>query len=260
MITVAALSGGRDSTAMVLKYLENGGDIDYIIINDTLNEFPLMYEYINKLAKYISCKYGKQIIRLKPVTTFEHWVFGKMTRGKSKGSIRGLPKIIDPCYWRRESKIKPYDLFIKSLGCDSTKNVTKLLGYTSSEKERASKVTKDIEKYPLIEWNWCEGDVDEYLKSIDMVNPLYKYFSRTGCAFCPYMSLRSYYIVWKFYNDVWLYMKKIERKLRHINRLGSKVVNDRWHIKYTLLELEEDFISGKKDYDDTPAKDCVCAI
>ena len=202
MLTLAGFSGGRDSTAATLKYLEDGNNIDYILFCDTLEEFILMYEYIDKVEKYIGSKYGKQIIKLKPSTTFEH--------------------------------------------------------YTASEKGRVQKDPNLI--YPLIEWNWCEGDVDKYLESIDMVNPLYKYFSRTGCAFCPHMSLRGYYIVWKFFKKTWLYMKKIERKLRMIERLGSKVVNTQWHDRYTLLELENDFILGKKNYDDTPAKDCLCAI
>jgi len=257
MITLAALSGGRDSTAATLKYLENGGNIDYILFSDTLEEFIMMYEYIDKVDKYLGSKYGKQIIRLKPTTTFEHWVFGKMTKGKNNGAVRGLPKKIDPCYWKRESKIKPVELFHKSINVTDG-NYKTIIGYTASEKNRVQKDPNLI--YPLIEWNWCEGDVDEYLKSINMVNPLYKYFSRTGCSFCPHMSLRGYYIVWKFFKKTWLYMKKIERKLRNIERLGLKVVNKQWHDRYTLLELEKDFISGKKDYDDTPAKDCVCAI
>ena len=31
MLTIANLSGGRDSTAMVIRYLELGNNIDYIL-------------------------------------------------------------------------------------------------------------------------------------------------------------------------------------------------------------------------------------
>jgi 3'-phosphoadenosine 5'-phosphosulfate sulfotransferase (PAPS reductase)/FAD synthetase len=256
-VIIAALSGGRDSTAMVLKRLERGERIDYIYFSDTLHEFDLMYEYLEKVAEYITKTYGKQVIRLKPRSTFEDWVFGEMTRGEHKGAIRGLPKITDPCFWKRESKTTPADAFVKSLGVPYIK-LTKLVGYTASEKDRVQK-DPDLE-YPLIDWGWCEGDVSAYLESIDMVNPLYEYFSRTGCDFCPYMSLRSYYIVWKFFKKTWAYMKNIEDPLQGLEKLGYKVVNSRWQRNHTLAELEARFESGNDGYSDTPDRDCFCAV
>ncbi len=38
----ANLSGGRDSSAMVVKWLENGNELDYIIFCDTGFEFDEM--------------------------------------------------------------------------------------------------------------------------------------------------------------------------------------------------------------------------
>ena len=252
---IGSISGGRDSTAMILKALELGEQIDYIIFNDTLQEFPLMYDYLDKVNKYIQIKYGKSIIYTKPLTTFEGWCYGKVTKGKNKGFIRGIPKKIDPCYWKRESKVYPADRLYKAIGLDPKKSdYIKLIGYTKSEENRIQKDERC--RYPLIEWNWCEGDVSEYLESIDMVNPLYDFFSRTGCAFCPYMSLRGYYIVWKHYPKTWRKMKRIERQLRKY----ENVTNRTWHDKYTIIDLEKQFKTGSRVYDDTPAKDCFCAI
>ena len=39
----ANLSGGRDSSAMVVKWLELGNNIDYILFCDTGYEFAEMY-------------------------------------------------------------------------------------------------------------------------------------------------------------------------------------------------------------------------
>lgn len=198
-MVIASISGGRDSTAMLLKCLENGEQIDYIIFNDTLQEIPIMYEYLQKVNKYISEKYNKSIIFTKPLATFEEWVFGKLgARSKKKGAIRGIPKKSEACWWRRESKIYPAERFYKAIG--------------------------------------------------------------TGCGMCPYMSLRGYYIVWKFFPKTWRYMKMIERKLFRLQRKGIEVNNCTWYDRYTLIELEHDFKTGKKEYDDTPAKECLCAI
>ena len=49
----ANLSGGRDSSAMVVKYLESGNTLDYVIFCDTGFEFEEMYEYIDKLDLYL---------------------------------------------------------------------------------------------------------------------------------------------------------------------------------------------------------------
>lgn len=57
---VANLSGGRDSTAMVIRWLELGNDLDYILFCDTGLEFKEMYNYIDKeVSEYLS---QKQII------------------------------------------------------------------------------------------------------------------------------------------------------------------------------------------------------
>lgn len=37
---IAMLSGGRDSTAMVIKMLQEGMPLDYIVFTDTQNELP----------------------------------------------------------------------------------------------------------------------------------------------------------------------------------------------------------------------------
>lgn len=43
---IVSFSGGKDSTAMLLKMIENNMQIDDIIFLDTTVEFPEMYEHI----------------------------------------------------------------------------------------------------------------------------------------------------------------------------------------------------------------------
>jgi len=50
---IVSFSGGKDSTAMLLRMLENGMKIDEIIYCDTTKEFPNMIEHIEKVKKYI---------------------------------------------------------------------------------------------------------------------------------------------------------------------------------------------------------------
>ena len=48
-----SFSGGKDSTAMLLRMLEEGMPVDIILFCDTGLEFEGMYHHIEKLEKYL---------------------------------------------------------------------------------------------------------------------------------------------------------------------------------------------------------------
>ena len=233
---IAMLSGGRDSTSMVFQLLERGLPLDYILFTDTESEFPEMYEYLNKVNEALK-RYGHKIIVLqhKRGESFEDWCFGKVTRGKRKGLVRGLPMVTQPCYWKREAKVYPFDNFLKTNNIGSH---IQYIGYTASERDRAN-VKNANQKFPLIELNMCEADVDRHLLSIDLVNPLYRFFERTGCYFCPYQKIRGFYVLWKKYPMQWEYMKSLEERLDALD-----TINPQWNIRYTMKELEYAFENG----------------
>ena len=256
---IALLSGGRDSTAMVFKMLENKMPLDYIIFSDTNQEFNEMYAYLDRVDARLKIFHGKELIRLshKRGETFEDWCFGVLTRGKLKGFVRGLPKMTDSCYWKRESKIVPFDQWLKDY---NIADPIIYIGYTNSEIKR-SKVKAKNQRFPLItEFKMCEKEIDEYLESIHLVNPLYQFFERTGCAMCPYQKLRGYYVLWLKYNSVWEWMKKIENELITMEDNGIKVINSQWNIRYTMIELEKSYKSGEKLYEVEAPVACGCGI
>ena len=65
---IVSFSGGKDSTAMLLKMLENNMQIDDIIFCDTGKEFPQMYEHIRKVKDYIK----RPITILKSEKSFDY--------------------------------------------------------------------------------------------------------------------------------------------------------------------------------------------
>ena len=71
---IVSLSGGKDSTAMLLRMLEEGMPVDIILFCDTGLEFEGMYHHIDKLEKYI----GMPITRLKSAQPFEYLFFEHM--------------------------------------------------------------------------------------------------------------------------------------------------------------------------------------
>lgn len=68
---IVSLSGGKDSTAMLLRLLEENRPVDLILYCDTGLEFPQMYDHLNRLENYT----GKEIIRLKASRDFEYYFF-----------------------------------------------------------------------------------------------------------------------------------------------------------------------------------------
>jgi len=219
-------SGGKDSTAMLLRMIELKEHIDYIVFADTTFEFPALYEYIKIIEKFI----GRKITILKPEKTFDDWRFGKLTRGKDKGNIRGFPQVISPCYWMRESKFNTIQKFSNKF-----KNKVNLLGIAFDEKNRVQK--DNSLRYPLIEWGWSEEDCIDYLQQKGLLNSLYKHFSRLGCWMCPKQSNYSKYMLWKHYPELWNTFKLMEKE--NLRDTGRNI----W-IKHSSY-FEDKFIKGE---------------
>jgi 3'-phosphoadenosine 5'-phosphosulfate sulfotransferase (PAPS reductase)/FAD synthetase len=232
---VASLSGGRDSTAMVVKWLECGKQLDYIIFCDTGYEFAEMYEYIDKLDDYIKRNFGKQITRLDSSQEIYKWAFEyPIVKGERAGRFRGLPLTIHRDYCTRQTKIIPTEKFVRERSPQKFKNSV-LIGYTYNEVERGrtTNVAYGVAVYPLHEWKMNEPEVTEFLKQRGIMNPLYERFERTGCFLCPKQSMKSYYELYKHYQKHWQTMKEWEQKAIELD-----CVNKHWHPSYTFEELE----------------------
>jgi len=265
-VYIATLSGGKDSTAMCDLLLKNGYPVDFIVFNDTLDEFYEMYEYINKVEEYFKSRYNKTITRLKPIKTYDEYIFNIRRRGDNIGKIMGLPNSsFQFCEWRRDSKIIPMQNWLKE---KNIKNYYVYFGFTIDEQNRKN---GDMNLYangkplfPLIDiFKMSERDCQEYLISQDMENPLYKFFTRTGCAKCPYQSDRNFFNIWKHFPKKWQETKDLEKRVwgYHIEAVSS-----RFFSKYrTAEEMETKFIKADKqgrlfDFSDDPIKDCFCKI
>lgn len=255
---IAKLSGGRDSTAMVFYMIENNIPLDYIIFSDTGEEFPEMYEYL-KLVETKLNSLGYKLITLshKRGESFEDWVFGTLNRGKKKGFVRGLPHVIQKCYWQRESKSNPVEEWLKN---NNISEYTLYIGYTYSERKRAKSNKSTNQIYPLIDAKICESEIDMRLKKLNLINPLYNFFERTGCAMCPYQKLRGFFIIWLKFNEKWKWMVDVETKLKNIEDSGRNVINSQWNIRYSIFELERAFKSGEILFEVEAPSACECKI
>ncbi|WP_033916609.1 phosphoadenosine phosphosulfate reductase family protein [Campylobacter sputorum] len=267
MTYIASISGGKDSTAMTDLLLKHNYPVDYIIFNDTLAEFPEMYKYIDKLDSYFQRKYGKKITRLKPMKPhYDDVIFARVKKKTSKyyGMIKGIfSPVMGFCEWRTLAKIRPTERYLKSLGIKDYKTY---IGYTTTETGRLNREDK-TKLYPLVDiFHFNEMDCATYLRKNEMENPLYRKFSRTGCAFCPAHGETGKFYVWKYYPKVWAEMKRIEKRLKELEKGGEQVIYNNWHLGESLEELEAKFIKADKqkslfdELDPEPLKDCFCKV
>ena len=227
MKKIVSFSGGKDSTAMLLRLLELNVKIDEIIFADTGFEFPELYEYIKTIEKHIN----RKITILNPEPNkFKDWFYGEVTRGRNKGKVRGFPLIAFPCWWSRESKIVP--LYKAQKEADIV-----YVGIAYDEKNRMSKTDNKL-KYPLVDWKWTEQDCIDYLNKKDLFNPLYVNFDRLGCWFCQKQGIKSLYVLWKNYPELWAKMKEWDKESKRV--AGHYIKND-----ISITEIENNFKNGK---------------
>ena len=212
---IVSISGGQDSTAMLIRMLELKMKIDHIVFVNPGYELPEMYEYIEKLDLYIQRKFGKCITTVEANTTIEKISKTRYTRGENKGKIRGLPYPVGMSYCTRELKIFPFKKFLKQKGI-LNKSTIAYLGYVYGEDRECGNNGYSC-SYPLQDWGWTEVEVQSYLKEKSIYNLLYDNFSRTGCYLCPKQKIDSWYQIYKNYPELWKKAKRMEEEARKDN-------------------------------------------
>ena len=156
---IVSFSGGKDSTAMLLRMIELDMPIDNIVFADTGFEFPELYDYIKKVEKYI----GREIKVLGSKFTWNERFYGIITRGFNKGRIRGFPKICFPDWCNRDLKLWQLNRYCKG-------HIV-YLGIASDERHRVQLNNGRMLKYPLIDWGWTEKKCLSYIKEKGLENP-----------------------------------------------------------------------------------------
>lgn len=226
MKNIISLSGGKDSTAMLLMMLEKNYRIDEIIFCDTTVEFPEMHRHLDKLEQYIDMK----ITRLKPLHDFEYMMFNHVkTKGKNKGKQGYSWPDFRNRWCTKYFKQQPFRKYIKDKY--NKTNVNIYIGIAADEHKR---VKDDI--YPLVDWGITEQQALEYCysKGFDWEG-LYEKFDRVSCWCCPLQSLKELKQLYKNYHHLWSKLKEWEKQTWRNFRAD-----------YSVEKLEEKFSAEEK--------------
>lgn len=170
---IVSLSGGKDSTAMLLRMLELDMQVDEIVFCDTGAEYEETYDHLEKVEAITE----RKITRLQNEHPLEYYLLEKNYRFPFRN-----------CRWCTAIfKTKPMAKYIQKYK-DQGYNVIEYIGIAADEAHRAKN-----KAYPLIEWGWTEENCLEYCKSKGFdFGGLYDHFTRISCWCCPMQTVESF--------------------------------------------------------------------
>lgn len=222
-------SGGKDSTAQILKMIELGYRGFDVVCIDTQLEFDEMYVYWEKCINYFK-QFDIKVHTYKSQYTRDEYFYKVKMKGNRKGEIYGFPFTIGP--WcndrlkleairKAEQDFKGYINFIgfaideksklrqlriknKLNGINKFTTQKWITDKKTGEKKQIT-IEHDItnERYLLCEYKMTEQDCLNLTIKYDLYNPLYDYFDRTGCWCCPKQPKKSLKQIYLHFPNKW---------------------------------------------------------
>ena len=210
-----SLSGGKDSTALLLLMLEKDMPIDTVLFADTGMEFPEMYEHLHKLDDHLFHTRGFHITTLRHPRGFEYLMFEE-----PKQKARSLEN-------RERLGIPPYGNGwpgIRVRWCTGqlkthliTREVNRLKGqyhalhYVGIAADEAHRCRG--EQYPLVEWGITEGQALQicYDRGYDF-GGLYEIYHRASCWCCPFQRIGELRKLRKHHPELWRRLLNMDQR------------------------------------------------
>ena len=244
---VVSFSGGKDSTAMLLRMLEEGMRVDLILYCDTGLEFPEMEEHVRKVETYI----GREITRIKAERDFlfmasehEYVLKSDKVEGYKPGDVlkgAGWPRVFGR-WCTRYLKIDVINRYLRELRKDY--DVEEYIGIAADEQHRTK---ENGLNYPLIDWDMTEADCLTYCYDRGFTwGGLYEIWDRVSCWCCPLQSLDDLRKLRHHRPGLWEKLREMDERISK-----TKYPNFRFYESFTDIdrrfEVEDEFIAeGKK--------------
>lgn len=228
---VVAFSGGKDSTALVLRLAELGEDFT-CLFTPTDDELPELAAHMATVLARI-----QRPLVIPENRSLEQWI----------GFYNALPS------WRmrwctRQIKIRPaIEWLLLHPGS------TLVIGLRADEEDREGLYGDYATyRYPFREWGWKLADVLAYNTAQGVEVP-----ARTDCAVCPYQRLIEWWELWKKYPDRWAKGEAWEAQTGHTFRSRQR---DSWPA--AMKDLRVEFETGRVPKDTRPEQSrCrVCSM
>jgi 3'-phosphoadenosine 5'-phosphosulfate sulfotransferase (PAPS reductase)/FAD synthetase len=208
---IVSFSGGKDSTAMLLRLMEENYQVDDIVFFDTGWEFPDIIEHVQKVQDYI----GREITVLHPKNDFIYTMIEKPLKSGRTGYGWPAPRR-RWCTAEKRDGIKKYT---KQFG-----GAEQYIGFAADEVKRTGcgngcsgeRVRGVTRLYPLIfDWDMDEAACLRYCydRGFDW-GGLYEHLSRVSCFCCPLQRIGGMRSIRKIRPELWAKMLKWDAALK----------------------------------------------
>lgn len=235
---VVSFSGGKDSTAMLLRMIELREHIDEVVCCDTYKEFPAMYRHIDRVKKVVEAT-GIKFTMLRSESSFDYLMFEHNVKRKSTAiSATGYSLPDSRARWCTQLlKITVINSYFRKLR--KQYNVIQCVGIASDEQDRLVRANNQQEnkRHPLVEWGWSEKDCLEYCYSLGYDwEGLYELFDRVSCWCCPLKSLSELRVLRKHFPQLWEELRDMDERTWRKFKADYSV--DELDVRF---DLEEEF-------------------
>ena len=210
-----SLSGGKDSSAMLLLMIERGMPIDMVLSADTGMEFPEMYAHLAKLDEHLFRERGIHITTLRHPKGFEYLMFDEPKQ--KPRSLENRAKLGIPPYGNGWPGIRVRWCTGQLKTHLITKEVNRLKGelgaihYVGIAADEAWRCKN--ERYPLVEWGITEAQALQacYDRGFDF-GGLYEIYHRASCWCCPFQRIDELRKLRKHHPELWEKLLELDRR------------------------------------------------
>ena len=236
-----SLSGGRDSTFMLLRMIEKDMQIDAVLFADTGMEFPELYEHLQKLDEHLFRERGIHITTLRHPKGFEYMMFDESKQKNS--SLQRRERLGVPPYgngWPGvrvrwcTGQLKTHLLTKEVNRLKGEKDAEHFVGIAADEAWRCKG-----ERYPLVEWGITEAEALQgcYDRGFDF-GGLYRIYHRCSCWCCPFQRISELRNLRKHHPELWKRLLEMDERARA--QFGDTPLG-RFKSNCTVLDLEHRF-------------------
>lgn len=212
-----SLSGGKDSSFLLLQMIERDMPIDAVLSADTGMEFPEMYDHLQKLDDLLLRERGIHITTLRHPKGFE-WLMFDEPKQKPKTLENRARLGIPPCgngwpgirvRWCT-GQLKTHLISKEVNRLKREKNAFHYIGIAADEAWRC----KD-EHYPLVEWGVTEAQALRgcYDRGFDF-GGLYRIYHRASCWCCPFQRIDELRKLRRHHPELWAKLLDLDRRAR----------------------------------------------